>query len=103
MALRPNLFVTVYTNTLYLPESSYLHYILLSTQLYLHIYYLYLQVVWDCGPWGARLTARPDHSACSGLEAAGYSVEEQLQRLAGGEEMPEQVLAYIMIIYLLSK
>ena len=73
---------------------------LLSTQPYLHIYtiYLYLQVVWDCGPWGARLTARPDHSACSGLEAAGYSVEAQLQRLAGDEEMPEQVPAYIMIL-----
>ena len=61
-------------------------------------------MVWDCGPWGARLTARPDHSACSGLEAAGYSVKDQLQRLAGDEEMPEQVPAYIMIIiYLLSK
>ena len=73
----------------------YIYIYIYATYLH-HIYYLYLQVVWDCGPWGARLTARPDHSACSGLEAAGYSVEEQLQRLAGDEEMPEQVMAYIM-------
>ena len=78
-------------------EVSYISIVYLYLYLrYICTPYLYLQVVWDCGPWGARLTARPDHSACSGLEAAGYSVEEQLQRLTGGEEMPEQVPAYIM-------
>ena len=76
-------------------SATYLYYIYIyiyATYVH-HIYYLHLQVVWDCGSWGARLTARPDHSACSGLEAAGYSVELQLQRLAGDEEMPEQVPA----------